>query len=43
MDNNAKSCYDRIICNLAMIVSQYYGVPSDADKMQATTLKKMRF
>jgi hypothetical protein len=23
MDNDAKSCYDRIVCNLAMIISQY--------------------
>jgi hypothetical protein len=26
MDNDAKSCYDRIICNLGMIISQYFGV-----------------
>jgi rhamnose utilization protein RhaD (predicted bifunctional aldolase and dehydrogenase) len=40
MDNDAKSCYDRIICNLAMIVSQYFGVSARAAKMQATTLQK---
>jgi hypothetical protein len=43
MDNNAKSCYDRIIVNLAMIISQYFGVKSSAAKMQATTLRKMQF
>jgi hypothetical protein len=43
MDNNAKSCYDCIICNLAMIISQYFGVNSKVAKTQATTLKKMQF
>jgi hypothetical protein len=38
--NNAKSCYDRIICNLTMIISQYYGLSSNITKRQATTLKK---
>jgi hypothetical protein len=43
MDNDAKSCYDRIICNLAMIISQYYGVSHNMALLQATTLKKMNF
>jgi hypothetical protein len=43
MDNDAKSCYDRIICNLAMIISQYIGAPAAAAKMQTATLKKMCF
>jgi hypothetical protein len=43
MDNDAKSCYDRIICNLAMIISQYYGVSRNMALMQATTLKKMKY
>jgi hypothetical protein len=43
MDNDAKSCYDRIICNLAMIISQYYGVSRNMASLQATTLKKMKF
>jgi hypothetical protein len=43
MDNNAKTCYDCIICNLAMIVSQYFGVSSTAAQMQETTLKRMCF
>jgi hypothetical protein len=43
MDNDAKSCYDRIICNLAMIISQYYGMSQNMAALQATTLKKMKF
>jgi ribonuclease HI len=43
MDNDAKSCYDRIICNLAMIISQYYGISHNMALLQATTLKKMKF
>jgi Reverse transcriptase (RNA-dependent DNA polymerase) len=43
MDNDAKSCYDRIICNLAMIISQYFGVSSKAASMQAQTLQEMCF
>ena len=42
-DNDAKSCYDRIICNLAMIISQYFGMSNRACKMQSTTLEKMQF
>ena len=33
MDNNAKACYDRIICNLAMLISQYFGMPAKACNM----------
>jgi hypothetical protein len=43
MDNNAKSCYDRITCNLAMMVSQYYGVSKEAASTQAETLQKMLY
>jgi hypothetical protein len=43
MDNDAKSCYDRIICNLAIIISQHYGVSSNTASMQAATLQKMLF
>jgi hypothetical protein len=43
MDNDTKSCYDRIICNFAMIISQYYGIKSKTAKVQATTLKKMQY
>jgi ribonuclease HI len=43
MDNDAKSCYDRIICNLAMIISQYYGVTRNMASLHATTLRKMKY
>jgi hypothetical protein len=43
MDNDAKSCYDRIICNLAMIVSQYYGLTQNMAALHATTLRKMKY
>jgi hypothetical protein len=43
MDNDAKSCYDRIICNLAMMVSQNFGVNQEAASMQAETLQQMCF
>jgi hypothetical protein len=43
MDNDAKSCCDRIICNLAMIVSQYYGIPKEAASTQAITPQQMCF
>jgi Reverse transcriptase (RNA-dependent DNA polymerase) len=43
MDNDAKRCYDRIICNLAMIISQYYGVTQNMASLHATTLRKMKY
>jgi hypothetical protein len=43
MDNDAKICYDRIICNLAMLVSQHFGVSKESASMQAETLKNMLF
>jgi hypothetical protein len=43
MDNDAKSCYDRIICNLAMMVSKYFGMTGRACKTHAATLQHMRF
>jgi hypothetical protein len=27
IDNDTASCYDRIICYLAMLLKKYYGVP----------------
>jgi hypothetical protein len=35
MDNDAKSCYDRIICNLAMVISKFFGM---TDKTVVTRL-----
>lgn len=43
MDNDARSCYDRIICSLAMMVSQYYGMPSHSCQMQAKPFAKRSF
>jgi hypothetical protein len=43
MDNDAKSCYDRIICNLVMMVSKYFGMTARACSTHAATLKHMRF
>ena len=35
--------YDWIICNLAMMASQYYGMPVAAFKTQAKNLRAMEF
>ena len=43
LDNDAKSCYDRIICNLAMLVSRYHGMPLHACSTQAKTLEQIRY
>ena len=42
MDNDAKSCYDRILCNLAMIVSQYFGISNKSASVQAQKLRNMK-
>jgi Reverse transcriptase (RNA-dependent DNA polymerase) len=43
IDNDAKSCFDRIMCNLGMAVSGYFGIPICYRKMQANTLKNTTF
>jgi Reverse transcriptase (RNA-dependent DNA polymerase) len=43
IDNDTKSCYDRIICSVAMLISQHYGDPINYCKMQAETLMTTRF
>jgi hypothetical protein len=43
IDNDAKSCYDRIICNVAMLISQYYGIPRELCNLQAENLRKTKF
>jgi hypothetical protein len=43
MDNDAKSCYDRIIVNLAMLVSKYFGMSNISCKTQAKILKRMQY
>jgi hypothetical protein len=39
VDNDAKSCFDRILCNVAMLVSQYYGITRNMCSLQASTLE----
>lgn len=43
VDNDAKACYDRILCNLAMIISQHFGMSNRACKTHSKTLKAMLF
>jgi hypothetical protein len=43
MDNDAKSCFDRILCVIAMIVSMYYGIPLLAAIVHAKTLHDMQY
>jgi Reverse transcriptase (RNA-dependent DNA polymerase) len=43
IDNDAKSCYDRIVCSIAMMISQFYGIPDFYCNMQAETLRKTKF
>jgi Reverse transcriptase (RNA-dependent DNA polymerase) len=43
MDNDAKSCYDRIPCNFAMAVSAYFGIPSCYTKLHASNLENSKF
>jgi hypothetical protein len=43
IDNDAKSCFDRILCNVAMLVSQYFGAPTKDCTLQSTTLQNKEF
>jgi Reverse transcriptase (RNA-dependent DNA polymerase) len=43
LDNDAKACYDRIVCNLASTVSKKFGMPANAVRLQAATLENMRY
>lgn len=43
MDNDAKSCYDRIVASLALLVSHKYGVPEQHCKTVGDTLRQMQF
>jgi Reverse transcriptase (RNA-dependent DNA polymerase) len=43
IDNDAKSCFDRILFNVVMLVSQYYGVPTKYCTLQSTTLQSSEF
>jgi hypothetical protein len=43
VDNDAKSCFDRILCNVAMMVSQYFGITNRMCKLQSTNLMESKF
>jgi hypothetical protein len=42
-DYDAMSCYDRIIPNLAMLVSRKFGVSSETTHSNASTLEKAKY
>jgi hypothetical protein len=39
IDNDAKSCFDRIMCNVAMLISKYYGIADNYCRLQSNKLK----
>jgi hypothetical protein len=41
MDNDAKSCYDRILISLAMLASRRLGMPASVARTHANTLRNM--
>jgi hypothetical protein len=43
IDHDAKSCFDWILCNLAMAISLYCGIPSKFCKLLANNLKSSQF
>ena len=43
MDNDAKSCYDRIVANLALLTSHSFGVPTENCQTVGETLKQTQF
>lgn len=43
MDNDAKSCYDRIVASLALLISHKYGVPKQYCQTVGETLRQMQF
>jgi hypothetical protein len=43
IDNNAKSCFDRILCNAALLVSKYFDVNEKCCKLQSVTLENTLF
>ena len=43
IDNDAKSCFDRIVCSLSMAISMYYGIPEQYCKMLSENLKSFIF
>jgi Reverse transcriptase (RNA-dependent DNA polymerase) len=43
IDKDAKSCFDRIVCNFAMLISRYYGISKNFCSTQAKTLQATKF
>jgi hypothetical protein len=43
IDNDAKSCFDCILCNIAMLVSQYFGIATKYCRLQSTARKETNF
>lgn len=43
LDNDAKSCYDRIVASLALIISHHFGVPEEICQTVGETLRTMKF
>jgi hypothetical protein len=43
IDNNTKRCFNRILCNLAMLVSRHNGITQNICKIQSTTLQETQF
>ena len=43
MDNGAKSCYDRMVATLALLVSHKFGVPTEFCQTVGETLRTMQF
>ena len=43
MDNDATGCYDRILISLGMMACRRLGMPENAVRCQASTLKSMRY
>ncbi|KAI2513930.1 hypothetical protein MHU86_314 [Fragilaria crotonensis] len=43
MDNDATGCYDRIVTSLGMLACRRLGMPENAIKCQAETLRLMRY
>ena len=43
LQNDAMTCYDRIVSNFTSLVYRYHHVPANACKIQATALKEIKF
>jgi hypothetical protein len=43
MDNDAKSCFDRIVCTLAMLISLFYGMSLKLIQIHSTVLLHMKY